>query len=84
MKHVFVVRHFYEDCNDTSYIGAYDDFFKAVANVTSDVHNDYNGDPKYTAHMHDIEEGDTEAWVEVMYEGQRHGTYYTITKMELQ
>jgi hypothetical protein len=83
-KEVFVVRHFYEDCNDMSYIGVYDDFWKALAASIADS-KDNHGTPGHSfAVSEPSPHSDSELWCEVLFNGRALGIYYTINRMELQ
>jgi hypothetical protein len=80
---VYVVRQFFNDCNDTSYSGAHSDFFKAITAAIADAKAGW-GTSGYTLTFHEpIDEGSNELWCEVYYEGRPYGIYYTITKMEI-
>lgn len=97
---VFVVRHFFEDCNDNSYVGAYSDFWKAldasVADAQENSHDYMPGHPNnpgrvfgqgYALGVHEpgpYAEEDRQIWCEVMYQGRPSGSYYTIDRMELE
>ncbi len=84
MKEVYVVRQFFEDCNDASYIGAYSDFFRALQAGIADAKQSDWDNPGYTFCAHEPRnEDDTELWCEIYFEGRPYGIYYTITKMEL-
>jgi len=87
MIEVFVVRQFYEDCNDNSYIGAYSDFWKAVAGAKADQEENYGDEPEYGFKiLEPLSMGGltgTQVWCEVTWEGKGHGIYYTVDRMEL-
>ncbi len=83
MPEVYVVRQFFEDCNDASYTGVYSDFFRAVLAAVADSKESWS-EPGYTFCVHEPrDEGETELWCEIYCEGSPLGIYYTITKMEL-
>ena len=81
---VYVVRQFYADCNDNSYIGVYDDFWKALAASIADCKQNH-GEPGHSFAVnkpspHD----DSMLWCEVLFNGRLQGIYYTINRLELQ
>lgn len=92
MPEVYVVRQFFEDCNDASYTGVYSDFYKAVSAAVADAKENWD-EPEYTFNVHlpisrrarwgEVEEEETELWCEIFHDGKPYGIYYTITKMEL-
>ena len=83
MAKVYVVRQFFEGCNDASYTGAYSGFFKALAAAIADSKESW-GEPGYKFSItFPLREEETELWCEILHNGKPHGIYYTITKMEL-
>lgn len=89
---VFVVRQFFEDCNDNSYTGVYTDFWKAVAGAKADQEENWGDEPEYglEANPSDLcrclppEIDCTQVWFEVTWKGKGHGIYYTIDRLELE
>jgi hypothetical protein len=72
---VYVVRHFFESCNDTNYTGVFDDFFKAAAAILKEATDDYSDySVKFGSPY-----GSDEVWVTLEDE-----IYYTITRMPVQ
>jgi len=71
---VFVVREFFEDCNDTCYVGAFTDFWKA-AKASVDCINEHNPKNKGWT-VHEME--DDSVWLD------DEGTYYSIDRFEVQ
>jgi len=87
MKEVFVVRQFFQDCNDNSYTGVYSDFWKAVAGAKADQEENWGDDPGYGLEAVPLtfpsEIEGTQVWLEVTWEGKPHGIYYTIDRLEI-
>lgn len=81
----FVVRRFFEDAPETDYLGVYADFFKAVSACARSVRYEYDNAPEYALGIHPVTSAtDSEVWTEIFYNGKPYGTYYTITKMEIE
>jgi hypothetical protein len=84
---IYIVRQFFEGDNDDGYVGAFTDFWKALNAAVE--HQKKNWDEEeYGFMVHDSTPyvpnfEVTQLWCEVTYEGDPHGIYYTIDKMEL-
>lgn len=83
-KEVFVVRHFYEDCNETSYIGAFGNFWKALAASTTHCKKDHSEPGHSFAVNEPSTHGESFLWCEVLFNGRALGIYYVISRMEIQ
>ncbi len=70
---VFVVRQFFGDCNDTSYIGAYTDFWKAAKASIDTIQEE--GSDEWIVHK-DMDE--STVWIQ---DGE---CYYSIDRLELE
>jgi len=73
---IFVVRMFWEGCNDTDYLGAYSDFWKAAEASLANAREEVPDETKLTVHKMP---GDQSLWLEI---GQ--GTYYAINKLKVE
>ena len=82
MTHVFVVRVFFSDNNDTTYVGAFTSFEKAAQAAIAYMEKDER-DPEEGFRIHDTKPGDTDVWLEETWKGQELGIYYTIDKLEV-
>ena len=63
-------------------MGAYDDFFKALAAVIEAFKEDHDT-ADYATGVHEPHE-DNEVWCEIMHKGRPYGIYCTITRMGLE
>ena len=80
MMHVFVVRMFFEDGNETDYLGAYSDFWKAAEACVANMREDDSADDCHI--VHEMGGGDS-VWLEITDNDRPCGTYYSIDKMEV-
>ena len=78
---LFVVRQFFEDCNDNQTLGVYSTFGKAMEECTTNTEVNNWGGHNYSFRVLDPWEPN-ELWCEVQYKNTVHA-YYSIEKLEL-